>query len=91
MRVGKKDVRITLEKAREFYPKLANNEKDVKIWFARTETHAKNKKKQQTLWCLCVASCILFNEEMKRRKARKDIIDQIAHQFLAYGRVETSK
>ena len=88
MYAGKKQVRITLNKARDMYPKLREDEKDSKIWFKRTEDHALNGKKNQALWCLCVASCIIFHGDMERRKDRQDIIDQISHQFRAYGRID---
>ena len=88
MYVREKQVRLTLDRARKAYADLSAEEQvkdNAKRWFNETEQYALAGQKYQALWCLCMASCILFSEEIKRSKARKDIIIQIAHQFQAYG------
>lgn len=79
-------IRKTLATARKFAEKLSD--RDVKQWFDKTDAFAKANDRKEALWCLCVASALLFQKELKKKKERQDIISQIHHQFLAYGRPE---
>ena len=86
MKTTKREVRDTLKKAEESLDQLGEADKDPKVWFKKTETFAKEKKKDRALRSLCMATYLLFANDMNDPSAREDIICQTAHQFHAYGK-----
>lgn len=91
MRTNKKEVRATLKKAEDSIFQLGEADKDPKIWFKKTETFANKNEKEQALRSLCMATYLLFTDELGDPNDREDIISQTAHQFHAYGKVRPSR
>ncbi len=84
MWTSKDNIRRVVCNARKHVAVMSKDQLDAKIWFDKTDEHARANKKKDALWCLCVMSCILFEDELSHKKTRNDIISQIHHQFQAY-------
>lgn len=90
MRASKEEIRRVVRDARKYVPGMSSDLRNTDIWFEKAEAHAQSNERKQALWSLCVLSCLLFEDELRNKKKRNDIISQIHHQFQAYGRPVTS-
>ena len=90
MRASKEEIRRVVRDARKYVPEMSSDLRNTDMWFEKAEAHALSNERKQALWCLCVLSCLLFENELRNKKKRNNIISQIHHQFQAYGRPVTS-